>query len=168
MSVDQIDVMLNDCLLAAGQGIGTEKPVDFDVVVWWRERYRAFFTHALGRGNSYAADRRRVTAVGRYLGQRALHHAACHDSRGFLEAELGRREVLSYPPFGHLIRVVCSSTEAGPELAGIDPASQEVVTTVVVADEGVINANQVMVFEEGSLWLPILGQGTVLRVEPPA
>jgi primosomal protein N' (replication factor Y) len=46
---------------------------------------------------------------------RALHHAAAHDSRGFLEAELGRREILSYPPFGHLIRVVCSSTEEGPE-----------------------------------------------------
>lgn len=77
MPVEQIDAMLNDCLLAAGQGIGQEKPVDFDVVVWWRERYKAFFTHAITvRGNSWAADRRRVTAVGRYLGQRALHHAA--------------------------------------------------------------------------------------------
>lgn len=80
MSVDQIDVMLNDCLLAAGQGIGTDKPVDFDAVVWWRERYRQFFTLALGRGNSYQDDRRRVTAVGRYLGQRALHHAGAAPS----------------------------------------------------------------------------------------
>ena len=60
------------------------------------------------------------------------------------------------------------ATEAGPELAGIDPVAREVVTEVVVAEEGVINANQVMVFEEGSLWLPIFGQGTVVRVEPPA
>ena len=61
MSVEHIDAILNDCLLAAGQGIGTEKSVDFDVVVWWRTRYRRFFLHAItAKGNDYAADRRRV------------------------------------------------------------------------------------------------------------
>lgn len=76
MPADQIDAILNDCLLAAGQGIGTEKSVDFDVIQWWRSRYRRFFLHAINvQGNSYAADRHRVTAVGRYLGQRAVHHA---------------------------------------------------------------------------------------------
>jgi primosomal protein N' (replication factor Y) len=48
---------------------------------------------------------------------RALRHAAAHDAGGFLTGELARREALSYPPHGHLVRVVCSSTEAGPELA---------------------------------------------------
>jgi primosomal protein N' (replication factor Y) len=47
----------------------------------------------------------------------ALQFAARHDAEGFLEAELRRRELLRYPPYGHLIRVVCSSTEPGPELA---------------------------------------------------
>jgi primosomal protein N' (replication factor Y) len=47
----------------------------------------------------------------------ALRFAARHDADGFLEAELRRRELLSYPPHGHLIRVVCSATEPGPELA---------------------------------------------------
>jgi len=46
----------------------------------------------------------------------ALAFAARHDADGFLAAELGRRELLGYPPHGHLIRVVCSSTEPGPEL----------------------------------------------------
>jgi primosomal protein N' (replication factor Y) (superfamily II helicase) len=46
----------------------------------------------------------------------ALRFAARHDADGFLEAELRRRELLAYPPHGHLIRVVCSSTEPGPEL----------------------------------------------------
>ena len=46
----------------------------------------------------------------------ALRFAARHDADGFLEAELGRRELLGYPPYGHLIRVVCSSTDEGPEL----------------------------------------------------
>jgi len=46
---------------------------------------------------------------------RALSYAARHDSEGFLEGELARRAVLSYPPHGHLVRVVCSSVQAGPE-----------------------------------------------------
>jgi primosomal protein N' (replication factor Y) len=45
-----------------------------------------------------------------------LRFAARHDADGFLEAELRRRELLGYPPHGHLIRVVCSASEPGPEL----------------------------------------------------
>ena len=48
---------------------------------------------------------------------RALRHAAAHDADGFLAGELPRREAFAYPPYGHLIRVVCSATEAGPEHA---------------------------------------------------
>jgi primosomal protein N' (replication factor Y) len=46
---------------------------------------------------------------------RALRYAAAHDAEGFLTGELQRRELLRYPPFGHLIRVVCSAPELGPE-----------------------------------------------------
>jgi len=46
---------------------------------------------------------------------RALRHAAAHDADGFLEGELERRELLGYPPFADLIRVVCASSEQGPE-----------------------------------------------------
>jgi primosomal protein N' (replication factor Y) (superfamily II helicase) len=46
---------------------------------------------------------------------RALRHAAAHDASGFLADELPRREAFAYPPYGHLIRVVCSAAEAGPE-----------------------------------------------------
>ena len=46
----------------------------------------------------------------------ALRFAAGHDADGFLEAELRRRELLGYPPYGHLIRVVCSCMEPGPEV----------------------------------------------------
>jgi len=45
---------------------------------------------------------------------RALRHAAGHDADGFLDVELTRREALSYPPYGSLIRVVCSSDEVTP------------------------------------------------------
>ena len=46
---------------------------------------------------------------------RALCHAAGHDASGFLADELPRREAFAYPPYGHLIRVVCSAAESGPE-----------------------------------------------------
>ena len=51
---------------------------------------------------------------------RALRHAAAHDADGFLAGELERRRALRYPPFGHLIRVVCSAREAGPEVAAAE------------------------------------------------
>jgi primosomal protein N' (replication factor Y) len=53
-------------------------------------------------------------------GARALRHAAAHDADGFVRGELARRELLGYPPFGNLIRVTCSSREAGPEAAAAE------------------------------------------------
>ncbi len=51
---------------------------------------------------------------------RAIVYAARHDSDGFLTGELDRRRALDYPPFSHLIRVVCSAEQAAParEAAG--------------------------------------------------
>ena len=43
---------------------------------------------------------------------RAIAYAARHDSEGFLAGELQRRAALCYPPFAHLIRIVCSAPEA--------------------------------------------------------
>ncbi len=45
---------------------------------------------------------------------RAIAHAAQHDSDGFLAGELERRRALRYPPFSHLIRIVCAAPEAAP------------------------------------------------------
>ena len=65
---------------------------------------------------------------------RALRYAAAHDSDGFIAGELERRRALGYPPFSHLIRVVCSAREPGPEAAAaaqiresIDPGSATVL-----------------------------------------
>ena len=46
---------------------------------------------------------------------RSLRHAAAHDSDGFVAGELERRRALRYPPFGHLIRIVCSSEAPEPQ-----------------------------------------------------
>jgi primosomal protein N' (replication factor Y) len=43
----------------------------------------------------------------------AIAFAARHDSDGFLAEELERRELLRYPPFSTLIRIVCSSEAPG-------------------------------------------------------
>ena len=43
---------------------------------------------------------------------RSIVHAARHDSDGFLRGELERRRALDYPPFSHLIRIVCSAVES--------------------------------------------------------
>jgi primosomal protein N' (replication factor Y) (superfamily II helicase) len=61
----------------------------------------------------------RGSAAGRVLVQTlstdapSIVHAAQHDADGFLAGELARREVLRYPPFSHLVRVVTSSPEPG-------------------------------------------------------
>ncbi len=44
--------------------------------------------------------------------ERSIVHAARHDSDGFLTGELERRRALGYPPFSHLIRIVCSAVES--------------------------------------------------------
>jgi primosomal protein N' (replication factor Y) (superfamily II helicase) len=45
---------------------------------------------------------------------RAIAHAAQHDSDGFVTSELERRRALCYPPFAHLIRIVCASSDPAP------------------------------------------------------
>ena len=72
----EVDYILHDCFFAVGQAVGTQKTLEYDAVVWCHARYRDLFLHAMVYlGNSWTRDRRRVTAVGRFLGQRALHHA---------------------------------------------------------------------------------------------
>jgi primosomal protein N' (replication factor Y) (superfamily II helicase) len=56
---------------------------------------------------------------------RSIVHAAEHDSDGFLADELARRQALSYPPFSHLIRVVCSAPEIAPARAAASALAGE-------------------------------------------
>jgi primosomal protein N' (replication factor Y) len=48
---------------------------------------------------------------------RAIVHASRHDSDGFLAGELERRRALDYPPFSHLVRIVCSAERSEPARA---------------------------------------------------
>jgi len=90
----EVDYILNDCFVAVGQAVGTEKSLELDVLQWWRARYRAFFLHAMtAKGNSWAKDRRRVTAVGRFLGQRAVHHAGDRPTIDLRTAALASHDI---------------------------------------------------------------------------
>jgi len=55
---------------------------------------------------------------------RAIAHAGRHDSDGFLAGELERREALRYPPFSHLIRIVCSAPESAPARAAASAVAE--------------------------------------------
>ena len=92
--VAELDYILSDCFLAVGQAVGVNKGVDFEVVTWWHRRYRHAFDDAItSRGASWGADRDRVTAVGRYLGERAVHHSSGHSAIGRTAAARASDEV---------------------------------------------------------------------------
>jgi primosomal protein N' (replication factor Y) len=83
----------------------------------FRAEERTFALVAQLAGRSGRGERGgRVIVQALEPGARPLRHAAEHDVAGFLAGELERREALAYPPFGHLIRVLCSAREAGAEL----------------------------------------------------
>jgi len=56
--------------------------------------------------------------------ERAIVAAAAHDSDGFVEGELQRRELLRYPPFASLIRVVCAAERAADAHAAADAVAR--------------------------------------------
>jgi primosomal protein N' (replication factor Y) len=62
---------------------------------------------------------------------RALRHAAAHDAHGFLAGELERRRALRYPPFGQLVRVVCTAKEEGPEAAAAEAVRERIAAAGV-------------------------------------
>jgi primosomal protein N' (replication factor Y) len=68
---------------------------------------------------------------------RAIQYAARHDSDGFLASELERRRALRYPPFSHLIRIVCSAPEPAPALAAAS-ALRETLAGSLPAEAGVL------------------------------
>ena len=56
---------------------------------------------------------------------RAIVHAARHDSDGFVTSELERRRALAYPPFSHLIRIVCAAEQDLATRAAVNAVADE-------------------------------------------
>ncbi len=76
------------------------------------ERTFALVSQLAGRAGRGSRDGR-VLVQTLVPDARAIVLAARHDTAGFLEGELERRRVLSYPPFSTLIRVVCAAEAPG-------------------------------------------------------
>ncbi|MFI4984754.1 MAG: primosomal protein N' [Solirubrobacterales bacterium] len=68
---------------------------------------------------------------------RSIVHAARHDSDGFLAGELERRRALGYPPFSHLIRIVCSAVEADGARAAACALRERLAASLPVHDASV-------------------------------
>ena len=64
----------------------------------------------------------------------AIARAAHHDSDGFLAGELERRRAVGYPPFAHMVRVVCSSERPG----AADAAAQALREAIDLPGERVL------------------------------
>jgi primosomal protein N' (replication factor Y) len=65
---------------------------------------------------------------------RAIAHAARHDSEGFIAGELERRRALRYPPFSHLIRIVCSAADPQPAAAAAAALREGLLESPASAD----------------------------------
>jgi primosomal protein N' (replication factor Y) len=74
------------------------------------ERTFALITQLAGR-TGRGAGGSRVLVQTLAPDARPIGYAVRHDSDGFVADELTRRELLSYPPYASLIRVVCSAVE---------------------------------------------------------
>jgi primosomal protein N' (replication factor Y) len=69
---------------------------------------------------------------------RSIEHAARHDSDGFLAGELERREALRYPPFSHLIRIVCAAVDPVSTRAAADAIRARLRSTPPGPDSSVL------------------------------
>ncbi|MHB2001469.1 MAG: replication restart helicase PriA, partial [Solirubrobacteraceae bacterium] len=82
------------------------------------ERTFALVTQLAGRVGRGADGRVLVQTID--PDARSIVRAAAHDSEGFLAGELERRRALSYPPFSHLVRIVCGASD----VSGADAAAR--------------------------------------------
>ena len=67
---------------------------------------------------------------------RAIAYASRHDSDGFLAGELQRREALRYPPFSHLIRIVCAAAQGDPARAAASAVAESLRASLLTAPTG--------------------------------
>ena len=117
-------VLIGTQMVAKGHdfdGIGLGVVLDADATLRFpdfraEERTFALVAQLAGRAGR-GGSRGRVLVQTLAPQARSILAAARHDSEGFLEGELERRRALRYPPYGELIRIVCSSTSAELPLA---------------------------------------------------
>jgi primosomal protein N' (replication factor Y) (superfamily II helicase) len=99
---------------------------------------------------------------------RAIQHAAHHDSDGFSTSELERRRALGYPPFSHLIRIVCSAVEAHDAVAAAAAVRQALAAylaaSTAVEQRGDTHAPAILQAGPLALGPVVLGPATLFRL----
>ena len=100
------------------------------------ERTFALISQLAGRVGRGGAGRVLVQTLAPQA--RSIACAAGYDSDGFLAAELERRRALSYPPFSHLIRIVCSAVELARATAAAVDLRAALTGSQLPADTGVL------------------------------
>ena len=85
------------------------------------------------------------------------------------EAVVGTVEDVGIVPDGlfPLEGAVGVASDSGPEIRRIDPATGAVTGPWIVADQGSINANQLVLVHGDTLWIPLLESGEVVEATPP-
>jgi primosomal protein N' (replication factor Y) (superfamily II helicase) len=104
---------------------------------------------------------------------RSIEHAARHDSDGFLAGELERRAALRYPPFSHLIRIVCAAVDPVSARAAADALRARLRSTPPGPDSNVLGpaslfrlrgrARQVLVIKAGERRPAVHAVGAAVR-----
>ncbi len=92
---------------------------------------------------------------------RSIVHAAGHDSDGFLAGELERRRALSYPPFSHLIRIVCSAVEPRPARAAAIAVREAISERLAAVGDNPVAGGGPVVGDN-----PVAGGGPVVGDNP--
>src|SRR5271165_3855860 len=118
------------------------------------ERTFALIAQLAGRVGRGGAGRVLVQTIA--PDARSIVHAARHDSDGFLAGELERRRALGYPPYSHIIRIVCSAVE-GARARAAASAVREALAPAGAAASAAAGA------PPGEGW-SVLGPATLFRL----
>ena len=82
----QVEVMLVDCAIAVGRGVGTKK-VSLAAARLWAKAYSRSFSEALLSAADYESDRKVVVLMGVKLGRKARQLAGTKKEIGKAEAK---------------------------------------------------------------------------------
>ena len=88
----KVELMLVDCALAAGRGLGRKK-VSLEAAKFWAKSYKKSFAAALFNGANYEQDRPGVLLMGVKLGRRAKQLAGSNPKVSKANAKKASNEI---------------------------------------------------------------------------
>jgi hypothetical protein len=93
----EVEYVVDECFFTVGQVVGMRTTVDYEVVRWWREHYRARFLAAMKAfGNRWLQDRANVTSVAIMLAERAVRYSEGRPSIDCDAAQRAAKDVERY------------------------------------------------------------------------